>query len=48
MSKVNAVPVQYDAMLCNYIELLRGGMCGSTLSVCFINIRVPLGLSENL
>lgn len=46
MSKLKAVSVQYDTVLCNYIVLLRG-MCGRTFSVCFINIQVPLDLSEN-
>lgn len=47
MSKLKAVSVQYDAVLCTYIVLLRGRMCRRTFSVCFINIHVPLDLSEN-
>ena len=47
MSKLKGVSVQYEAVLCDYIVLLRGVMRGRTFGVYFINIHVPLDLSEN-
>jgi len=47
MSKLKVVFVQYDAVLCNYIVLLREGMCRRTSSVCFImSLWIYLRISE--